>query len=87
MIVVIVLFFLWIGFHDCHRPYFRDVCPQENEPSKVVVPPYLVDGEDTRRDLADYYDENYTDGWAYWPNDLSFRKETSYGKYGYCVLE
>ena len=50
-------FFLWIGFHDCRRPYFRDVCPQENEPSKVVVPPYLVDGEDTRRDLADYYDE------------------------------
>ena len=55
MIVVIVLFSS--GFHDCHRPYFRDVCPQENEPSKVVVPPYLVDGEDTRRDLADYYDE------------------------------
>ena len=50
-------FFLWVGFHDCHRPYFRDVCPQENDPSRVKVPPYLVDGADTRRDLADYYDE------------------------------
>lgn len=50
-------FFLWIGFVDPHRPYNRDVCPQENDPGKAVVPPFLVDGEDTRRDLADYYDE------------------------------
>lgn len=50
-------FFLWIGFHDPHRPYNREVCPQENAPQNTIVPPFLVDGEDTRRDLADYYDE------------------------------
>lgn len=50
-------FFLWIGFKDAHRPYNRDVCPQENHPDEVIVPPFLVDGPDTRRDLADYYDE------------------------------
>jgi arylsulfatase A-like enzyme len=50
-------FFLWVGFMDPHRPYNRDVCPQVNSPDRVRVPPYLVDGEDTRRDLADYYNE------------------------------
>lgn len=50
-------FFLWVGFMDPHRPYNRDVCPQVNAPEDVLVPPYLVDGPDTRRDLADYYDE------------------------------
>lgn len=50
-------FFLWIGFTDPHRPYNREVCPQVNAPGEVSVPPYLVDGPDTRRDLADYYDE------------------------------
>lgn len=50
-------FFLWVGFMDAHRPYNRDVCPQENSVTSVEVPPYLVDGTDTRRDLADYYDE------------------------------
>jgi arylsulfatase A-like enzyme len=50
-------FFLWVGFADPHRPYNRDACIQENDPAHVLVPPFLVDGEDTRRDLADYYDE------------------------------
>lgn len=50
-------FFLWVGFIDPHRPYNREVCPQVNDPQKVVIPPYLIDGTDTRRDLADYYDE------------------------------
>ncbi|MCC8094850.1 MAG: sulfatase [Tannerellaceae bacterium] len=50
-------FFLWVGFNDPHRPYDREVCPQENDPSLRPVPPSLVDGPDTRRDLADYYDE------------------------------
>lgn len=50
-------FFLWVGFNDPHRPYDWEVCPQENDPSLILVPPYLVDGPDTRRDLADYYDE------------------------------
>lgn len=50
-------FFLWIGFIDPHRPYNREVCPQVNDPDKMPVPPFLVDGPDTRRDLADYCDE------------------------------
>lgn len=50
-------FFLWIGFTDPHRPYNREVCPQVNDPNKTVVPPYLVNGTDTKRDLADYSDE------------------------------
>lgn len=50
-------FFLWVGFIDPHRPYNRNKCPQVNTPDKVTVPPYLADGEDTRRDLADYYNE------------------------------
>jgi arylsulfatase A-like enzyme len=50
-------FFLWVGFADPHRPYNREVCPQRNSPEEVLVPPYLIDGPDTRRDLADYYNE------------------------------
>lgn len=50
-------FFLWVGFMDPHRPYNREVCPQKNDPAKAIVPPFLFNGEDTRRDLADYYDE------------------------------
>jgi N-sulfoglucosamine sulfohydrolase len=50
-------FFLWIGFIDPHRPYNRDICPQRNNPKETIIPPFLINGEDTRRDMADYYDE------------------------------
>ena len=50
-------FFLWVGFIDPHRPYFRVECPQVNSPTNISVPPYLVNDTDTKRDLADYYDE------------------------------
>ena len=50
-------FFLWIGFIDPHRPYDRDACSRVNNPDEVTVPSFLVDTENTRRDLADYYDE------------------------------
>lgn len=50
-------FFLWVGFIDPHRPYNREVCPQVNKPEDVKIPPFLVDAADTRRDMADYYDE------------------------------
>lgn len=50
-------FFLWVGFVDPHRPYNRNVCPQRNDPDGVIIPPYLVDSPNTRRDIADYYDE------------------------------
>jgi len=50
-------FFLWVGFSDPHRKYNRNACPQVNPPEAIIIPPFLVDGQDTRRDMADYYDE------------------------------
>ena len=55
-------FFLWVGFTDPHRPYAEehsaeDRAPKVNDPKDVIIPPYLVDSEVTRGDLADYYDE------------------------------
>jgi arylsulfatase A-like enzyme len=49
-------FFLWVGFHDPHRPYKRGVIPRPHSPARVVVPPYLADTPETRADLALYYD-------------------------------
>ena len=48
-------FFLWVGFREPHRPY-RDSVPRVHELARVVVPPYLADTPETRRDLARYYD-------------------------------
>ncbi|MDX1641966.1 MAG: sulfatase [Balneolaceae bacterium] len=48
-------FFLWVGFSDPHRPYER--APEIHLPEDVIVPPYLVDNEETRKDLARYYNE------------------------------
>ncbi len=50
-------FFLWVGFNDPHRPYDRESNPRINNPNNVGVPPSLVDDQDTREDLTDYYDE------------------------------
>jgi arylsulfatase A-like enzyme len=50
-------FFLWVGFIDPHRPYIPNYCPQVNPPETTIIPPFLVDGQETRRDMADYYDE------------------------------
>jgi N-sulfoglucosamine sulfohydrolase len=48
-------FFLWVGFHEPHRPY-RGSIPRPHSPARVVVPPYLADTRETRADLALYYD-------------------------------
>ena len=50
-------FFMWVGFTDPHRPYREGIIDNPQGPSKVYVPPYFVDDEDTRNDLADYYNE------------------------------
>lgn len=50
-------FFMWFGFVDPHREYGDHPIPKVNDPAAVTVPPYLVDDQATRRDLADYYDE------------------------------
>ncbi len=49
-------FFLWVGFHEPHRPYRRGAVSDPHPPAGVVVPPYLVDTPETRADLALYYD-------------------------------
>jgi N-sulfoglucosamine sulfohydrolase len=49
-------FFLWVGFHEPHRPYERGLTPHPHAPAQVVVPPYLADTSETRADLALYYD-------------------------------
>jgi arylsulfatase A-like enzyme len=48
-------FFAWIASWDPHRPY--DELPPSFDPAKVVVPPYLPDHPDIRKELAKYYDE------------------------------
>ena len=52
-------YFLWVGFIDPHRSYQNEpIGAQEvHDPNQVKVPPYLVDDEPTRKDLAAYYDE------------------------------
>jgi N-sulfoglucosamine sulfohydrolase len=50
-------FFLWVGFHDPHRPYQRGAFTPPHSPARVVVPPHLADTPETRSDLALYYDE------------------------------
>jgi len=50
-------FFFWFASNDAHRDWQES----ENAPGygikDVVVPPYLVDTENTRKDLASYYHE------------------------------
>jgi N-sulfoglucosamine sulfohydrolase len=49
-------FFLWVGFHDPHRPYTPGAAPKPHVPASVAVPPHLADTPETRRDIALYYD-------------------------------
>jgi N-sulfoglucosamine sulfohydrolase len=49
-------FFLWVGFHEPHRPYTRGLIPRPHSPAQVALTPYLADTPGTRADLALYYD-------------------------------
>ncbi|MCB1078209.1 MAG: sulfatase, partial [Verrucomicrobiae bacterium] len=50
-------FFFWFASTDAHRNWdFNDEAPTY-DPATVMVPPYLIDGPETRQDLADYYHE------------------------------
>ncbi len=49
-------FFLWAASTDPHRPYEENAIPKPHRPEDVVVPPYLPNVPDTRKDLALYYD-------------------------------
>ena len=48
-------FFLWVGFHEPHRPYPAGTASRHS-PARVAVPPHLADTPGTRKDLALYYD-------------------------------
>jgi len=50
-------FCMWFAFTDPHRPYQQGTTKKPHQPSDAVVPPYLPDVEETRADLAMYYDE------------------------------
>jgi N-sulfoglucosamine sulfohydrolase len=49
-------FFLWVGFHEPHRPYRPGLVSHPHTPAQVVLTPYLADTPATRADLALYYD-------------------------------
>ncbi|MBL7106082.1 MAG: sulfatase [Phycisphaerae bacterium] len=51
-------FFLWFAAHDAHRGWdTEEFIGKPYEPDEAQVPPYLVDDEPTRKDLAKYYNE------------------------------
>lgn len=50
-------FFLWLASFDPHRDYQASAIPQPHDPKSAIVPPYLPDHPEVRRDLALYYDE------------------------------
>jgi arylsulfatase A-like enzyme len=49
-------FFLWVAFHEPHRPYHPKRVAQRHQPGRVVLTPYLADTPATRADLVNYYD-------------------------------
>lgn len=50
-------FFMWVGFHDPHRPYQKNTIATPHDPATVEIPPYMADSPETRADIAAYYDE------------------------------
>ena len=50
-------FFFWFASTDAHRDWQISEADRLYSTDEVVVPPYLIDSEKTRKDLADYYHE------------------------------
>lgn len=51
-------FFAWVAFYDPHRPYGdKNGAEKVHNHDSVVVPPYLINSVETRKDIALYYDE------------------------------
>ncbi len=50
-------FFLWLASLDPHRDYESGAIAEPHLPEQVVVPPFLPDVPEVRKDLARYYDE------------------------------
>ncbi len=56
-------FFFWFAAYDAHRDWDADgqwdsdAYGPQHKPEDVVVPPFLIDDQATREDLASYYNE------------------------------
>jgi len=50
-------FFLWLASFDPHRVYYEGTIDEPHSPEDVILPPYVPDTEEVRRDFAMYYDE------------------------------
>ena len=50
-------FFFWTGFSDSHRGYQAGTIAKPHDPGNVIVRKHLVNDEETRKDIAMYYDE------------------------------
>lgn len=50
-------FFLWLAALDPHRDYEENISAKPYRPEDVIVPPYLPDTAEVRKDFAQYYDE------------------------------
>ncbi len=50
-------FFLWLAAYDPHRPYELGIVPTPHKSEDMVVPAYLPDLPEVRKDLAMYCDE------------------------------
>ena len=49
-------FFLWVGFHDPHRPFQQMKNTAKRDASDIRVPEFLPDSAEVRSDLIHYYD-------------------------------
>ncbi|MEJ6571475.1 MAG: sulfatase [Akkermansiaceae bacterium] len=50
-------FFFWFASTDAHRGWQKSDEAPEYQTKDIIIPPYLVDTEGTRQDLAGYYHE------------------------------
>lgn len=50
-------FMLWLAALDPHRDYEEGINPRPVAPEEVVLPPYIPDRPEVRKDFALYYDE------------------------------
>lgn len=50
-------FFLWLAANDPHRGYEEGIIENPHTPEDIILPPYVPDTEEVRKDYALYYDE------------------------------
>jgi len=50
-------FFMWFASYDAHREWGSNAFSGTHPPDRLHLPAYYADTPDTRRDLANYYDE------------------------------